>query len=371
MKILFTNISFDAYTGTQTVTRDLALALTRAGHTVTIYTRWIGRIADELRAAGIAMTDNLFSLDCAPDVIHGHHHEVLIEALVRFPDTPAVYLSHDATGLNDAPLKHPRIRRYFAVDKRCQARVERELGAAAGELVVIPNAVDTERFKLRGTLPAKPRRALVFSNYASKSTQLPAIQKACRKAGIELDVMGIATGTGSDHPETALPAYDLVFAKGRCALEAMAVGCAVVLCDRPGLGPIVTAEELDHLRSWNFGRALLTEPVKMGALLERIARYDAVDAAAVSARVRHEADLAGAAMRWEGIYREVVTGFDAAQVDRVEESRAVIEYLSRWHSSRRMEWEREQGRRLKRIPVVGKPIGWLGRWAVKRWRLFD
>ena len=35
--------------------------------------------------------------------------------------------------------------------------------------------------------------------------------------------------------------YDLVFAKARCALEAMAVGAAVVLCDTHGLGPMVTS----------------------------------------------------------------------------------------------------------------------------------
>ena len=371
MKILFTNISFDAYTGTQTATRDLALGVTRTGHQATIYTRWIGRIAGPLRDAGVAVTDDLFSLAEAPDIIHGHHHEVLIQALLRFPETPAVYLSHDATGQNDVPFAHPRIRRYFAVDKRCQARVMRELGKSEDEVGVMPNAVDTERFQARPPLPEKPRRALVFSNYASDRTHLPEIRKACRKAGIALDVMGSATGTASDHPETALPGYDLVFAKGRCALEAMAVGCAVVLCDWSGLGPMVSGAELDHLRSWNFGRALLTEPLVEGALLERIARYDAADAAAVSARVREEAGVGRAVSRWLEIYGEVVAGFDGSQVDRVAESRAVIEYMSRWHYSRRQEWEREQGRRLKRIPIVGKPIGWLGRWAVKRWRPFD
>lgn len=51
-----------------------------------------------------------------------------------------------------------------------------------------------------------------------------------------------------------LGGYDLVFAKARCALEAMAVGCAVVLCDVGGLGPLVTRAQVQHLRRWNFGR---------------------------------------------------------------------------------------------------------------------
>jgi hypothetical protein len=371
MKILFTNLSFDVYTGTQSVTRDLSVALTRAGHQVTIYSPWLGPIASGVRASGVAVTDDLFSLDDAPDIIHGHHHEPLMQALLRFPATPAISLCHDATGPEDTPFAFPRIRRYLAVDQRCQARVERELGKAAGPVEIVPNAVDTVRFQPRAPLPERPRRALVFSNYARDKTHLAAVKKACRQAGIALDVMGSAAGTASDRPEDVLPEYDLVFAKARCALEAMAVGNAVVLCDFAGVGPYVTAADFDAMRPKNFGRALLTEPLSAGALLKQIWRYDASDAAALSARVHAEASLSSAVDRWESIYSEVIAGFDAAQQDRQAESRATIDYMTRWHYSRRQEWEREQVRRLKRIPIVGKPIGWMGRWAVERWKLFD
>lgn len=371
MKILFTNLSFDVYTGTQSVTRDLAIALTRAGHQVAIYSPRLGPIAGEVCASGVAVTDDLFSIGDDPDIIHGHHHEPLMQALQRFPATPAIFLCHDATSQADTPFAFPRIRKYLAVDQRCQARVERALGQAAGPVEIVPNAVDTGRFQSRGPLPERPRRALVFSNYAYRKTQLPAVKNACRKAGIDLDVMGFAAGTASNHPETELPKYDLVFAKARCALEAMAVGAAVVLCDFAGVGPYVTAADFDAMRLKNFGRALLTEPLSASAVLKQIARYDPSDAAALSARVRAEAGLSGAVDRWESIYSEVVGGFDAAQLDRVAESRATIDYMTRWHYSRRQEWEREQGRRLKRIPIVGKPIGWIGRWALKRWKFFD
>jgi glycosyltransferase involved in cell wall biosynthesis len=370
MKILFTNLSFDFYTGTQVATRDLALALTQAGHRVTIYSPRLGPIVDGVRASGVAVTGDLFSIRDAPDIIHGHHHEPLMQALLRFPSTPAIYLCHDATSQADTSFPFPRIRRYLAVDLRCQARFARELGLPAGAVEIVSNAVDTDRFQSRPPLPVRPRRALVFSNYASNKTHLPAIRKACRSAEIELDVMGHATGTASDHPETALPRYDLVFAKGRCALEAMAVGNAVVLCDKPGAGPYVTAADFDAMRLKNFGRALLTEPLSASALLKQIARYDASDAVALSARARAVSSLSAAVARWESIYSEIIAGFDAGQVDREAESRATIDYITRWHYSRRQEWEREQGRRLKRVPIVGKPIGWIGRWAVKRWKPF-
>src|SRR5207253_11139176 len=100
---------------------------------------------------------------------------------------------------------------------------------------------DLARFARRRPLPPRPRRALIFSNRAHEYTFIPAVRSACRRRGLELDVGGAGVGRTVDNPETLLPNYDLVFAKARCALEAMAVGSAVILCDADGLGPLVTS----------------------------------------------------------------------------------------------------------------------------------
>jgi hypothetical protein len=84
-------------------------------------------------------------------------------------------------------------------------------------------------------------------------------------------------------PEGLLPHYDLVFAKGRCALEALAVGAAVVLCDASGLGPLVTAAELDGLRARNFGVRCPRARSTRRACWPRC-RYDPTDAAEVARR---------------------------------------------------------------------------------------
>ena len=85
----------------------------------------------------------------------------------------------------------------------------------------------------------------------------------------------------------------LVFAKGRAALEALAVGCAVVLCDAAGCGPLVTAADFDRLRPQNFGFRTLTEPVLTEGLLAQIERYDPEDAARVrfGPRCQHDATV--------------------------------------------------------------------------------
>src|SRR5262249_12358471 len=152
-------------------------------------------------------------------------------------------------------------------------------------------AVDLERFPQRGPLPSRPQRALVFSNYAAESNYLGTVRAACERAGIVLDVIGSASGRSCPRPGEVLGDYDLVFAKGRCALEAMAVGAAVVLCDVNGCGPLVTAANFDELRRLNFGRRALRNPVHPDVLDGAIASYDPDDALAVCRRVRAEAGL--------------------------------------------------------------------------------
>src|SRR5206468_3631377 len=105
---------------------------------------------------------------------------------------------------------------------------------------VLLNFVDLQRFKPRGPLPARPTRALLFSNYAREETHLTAVREACARTGLALDVIGEGVGNVWVRPEEALGNYDLVFAKARSALEALAVGSAVVLCHATGAGPMVT-----------------------------------------------------------------------------------------------------------------------------------
>jgi hypothetical protein len=130
----------------------------------------------------------------------------------------------------------------------------------------------------------------VFSNYTDR-WRASGVADACRSAGIELDVLGAAAGTATSVPHEVLQRYDLVFGKGRAAIEALAVGCAVVLCDYTGSGPMVTSADWDRLRRANFGFAELTRGHGADVLLAEIGRYDPDDTAAVSARIRAEAGL--------------------------------------------------------------------------------
>jgi hypothetical protein len=341
--------------------RDLAAGLVKRGHTPLAYSSQLGGVADELRAATISVVDDLNELAIAPDLIHGHEHMETMTALLHFPGVPAIYFCHSAYAWFDAPLFFPRILRYVAVDHACRDRLLSH-GIPEERIRVLLNFVDLDRFKRRSTpLPSRPQRALVFSNYANSQTHLPAVREACRRAQIQLDVLGDGEQNGSAEPEKIIGEYDLVFAKARCALEALSVGAAVILCDAGGVGPMVTSREFNKLRPLNFGIRTLTQPLDPDILVREIERYDSADAAAVSELVRATAGKELIIDELIGLYEEVIAEYRRlGQINIEGEGRAAAAYLRQLkidfatHGAASL----RLNERLQRVPLFG-------RWGIK------
>jgi glycosyltransferase involved in cell wall biosynthesis len=333
LNVLITNRELVRGGGTEIVTRDLAFELKRLGHAPAIYSPALGPLSDEIRDQGIPVFGNARSIEPVPDVIHGHSHPQTLAALLRFPVTPAIFVCHDATAWAGEPLIFPRVLRYVAVDERCRQRIEKNQRIARENIRVILNAVDLSRFKPRPPLPEKPRRAAIFSNYATKWTHTVPITRACESLGLELDVIGKGANTSTSRPEVVLPKYDLVFAKARCALEAMATGSAVVLCDFAGLGVMVSSDKFAELRQLNFGAGTLVRPLDPELIAAEIRKYDANDARLVAERTRKEASLSSAMGDWIDLYEEVAGDWRQRERSRetpaAEEMTAVAEYLLR------------------------------------------
>jgi hypothetical protein len=374
LRILITNHFLRGRTGSELYVCELATNLLRRGHTPIVYSPQLGQTARELRDATVPVVDNLNAIGSAPDLIHGQHHVETMSALLRFPNTPAVFFCHGWLPWEETPPKHPRIVRYVAVDEACLDRLVSENGIPEERVSVILNSVDLEQFLPRAPLPAKPERALVFSNEAKESTHLGAVREACRRKGLTLDVIGAYAGNVAARPQDVLGQYDIVFAKARCALEAMAVGSAVVLCDFLGTGPMVTSTELDRLRRMNFGIRTLKEKIDADVLEKQIARYDPTDAATVSRRIRDTAGREAAIDRIVAVYQEVIGEFceSGGARDHDAEARAEASYLR--HLSTYFESELESiltsrtflwRKRMLNLPVVG-PV--LRRVARRSWK---
>lgn len=329
LTVLITNHALAEPAGTEMYVRDLAIALLRRGHKPVVFSRDLGAVAAELKLATVPVVDDLEKVGSTPDIIHGHHHIDTMSALLRFPGVPAIYYCHGWFPFEETPLRFPRIVHYLAVDHTCLDRLVFEHGIAKERITVLLNFVDLSRFKKRNApLPHKPRKGLVFSNYAEESTHVPSVREACARAGIELDVVGNRTGNIADKPELILPQYDIVFAKAKSALEAMSTGTSVVLCDSLGLGPIVTTENFDQLRALNFGLRALARPVQADLILEEVSRYNADDAASVCELIRNSASHEQVIDELVKIYRAVTEEYKQQESPSVKsEFNATEEYL--------------------------------------------
>jgi hypothetical protein len=276
-------------------------------------------VANELREATIPVIDDLRLLTAVPDIIHGQHHLDAMTAMLHFPDTPAVYFCHGWLPWEEMAPHFPTIQRYVAVDDLCHERLQCVHGVPGERIRMIRNFVDLRRFALRGDLPATPRRALVFSNYINEDGCLAILRQACASRGIELDAIGLSVGHSEARPEQILGQYDIVFAKARCALEALACGTALIACDAAGLGGMVTPGNYERFRALNFGIRTLRDPITVETITREIDLYDATSAREVTQRVRAEAAMEPAIDEIIDVYQEAVDAQLAARATKYPE----------------------------------------------------
>lgn len=325
MRVLTTNCSLRGRSGTEVVTIDLALGLRRRGHEVCVLTPMPGASAEILKRHDIIVTDDPAKIPWPPDVIHGHHNHVLTAALAACPKAPALFVSHSSNFWFDGPPALPRVRKLCAVDEACRARVAADTGRSNDEITLLLNAVDTDLFEPRAPLPAKPVRALLL---AKNNAHADAVRAAASKAGVALDEIGSAFGNEADDLHERLKSYDLVFATARMALEALTVGCAVVVVDGRGLAGLVTSSVVDDWRARNFGLSLLTRQPTPETISAEIARYDAADAALAALRIRETASLSAYLDQVEAVHRDLLA--DPFVVDAVDDLRATGAFITDW-----------------------------------------
>jgi glycosyltransferase involved in cell wall biosynthesis len=352
LRVLLTNITLAGRSGTETVTRDLALSLLRAGHRPMVYSPRLGPIAEELRAASIPVADDIGDIRETPDVIHGHHVVQTAAAAVRFPDVPVLFVCHDFNSWHDVPPKLPNVQAFVAISDGFRDRLVIEEGVDPARVHVVLNAVDTERFQAGPPLPPKPRRALAF---VKNHGHLAAIQLACAARGVSVDAVGAAIDRLVDAPEALLHDYDLVFTSARSALEAMACLRPVIVCDGRGLAGLATTDLYPGWRRENFGLRVLSRPVTVVRLLAEIDRYDPDDAVAVGHRVREDAGLDSWAEAYVALYRQMIEGFAPATGD--EASRATARHLQTWDPNQRnAHWLKERADLLDTIRQLSSAL---------------
>ncbi|MFP8781047.1 glycosyltransferase [Hydrogenophaga sp. RWCD_12] len=336
LRVLITNIRLDGRSGTEIVTRNLAVGLKAAGHLPMVYSPHLGPIAEELRSQGIPVLSRIEQIRTDPDIIHGHHVIQTGVAAARFPHVPGIFVCHDFTAWHDEPPLLDNILHYVAVGDATRDRLTVESGIDASRLSLVENATDMQLYLPGPPAPSRPRKALVMLKGAA---QLAPIEAACQERGIQLDVAGAATGRPHEHPEQLFPEYDLVFASGLTAIEAMACLRPVVLCDHRGLAGFVNPTRYSEWRAQNFGLRALAQPLSKEALLAEIDLFSAAEATNIGQRVRRDCSLEPWVDRYLALYRMCIDRF--REQPPAPSHAAIAAHMEKWCSATQTSRRRE------------------------------
>lgn len=329
MRVLITNTRLDGRGGSESFLRDLARGLQCRGHSVLAYSSDSTQQERLLENDVVSVATDLENLPFRPDVIHAQHHLDAMTALASLPGVPALYHCHGAVWRESAP-KHPRIYRYLAVSRTLAERMTVEFNISPGDITVLLNGVDLARFRTVRSLPPRPARALFFnSRHRPDSDTVSAIREVAVRRRLELDFVGAYFGRITVEPEKLLPSYDVVFASGRSAIEALACGCAVVVLGRTSCGEMVRSDNFDRLRDANFAIPVNSSPPAIATIAAELDRFSAEDGAAVSTRLRDEADFRQVVDVLLRIYEQIVERHRSVEPDPPAEMLAISRYLRR------------------------------------------
>ena len=228
MRILMTQRELVTIAGSEMVTVEVAKALASRGHEIAVYSPKIGDVAKVLLPSGVQVLRELRDAPWEPELIYGQHHLPAMAAIARFSQSPAIYYCHGTQPWVERPPVHARIHKYIMMCEWMVLRSQTEFGLAPEQVTFVPNFVNLKRFSEVRPAPARIRNALLFGGPRLPDQELRKLEAACASLDITLDKIGHAYGTHRSRPEIFLQKYDLVFAIGKCALEAIATGCAVI-----------------------------------------------------------------------------------------------------------------------------------------------
>jgi hypothetical protein len=329
VKILITSTGLEGRGGTESFVRCLARNLESLGHSVMAYGSDPRQHERFLEIDVVPVATDLENLPFTPDVIHAQHHLDTMTALTALPGVPAIYHSHGAVW-RGCIVKHPRIYRYLTMSRTSARRIAIESNIPENEIEVVLNGVELTRFAKVRTLPAQPARALFYnSRHDRDSETVAAISEAASKRGLHLDFVGYSFGGLKAEPETFLIDYDIVFASGVSAIEALASGCAVIVLGRTSCGEMVQPENFDHLRGVNFSIANNSPPPSVEKIEAELRNYSSERSAKVTERLRDEADFRKLVTRLVEIYTEAIEKNRTQTPDMKAESLATSQYLRR------------------------------------------
>lgn len=329
MKILITNHDLRFRGGSELFTVGLANTLAATGHTVWVYAPQVGVVAEGLK--GATAFSSLDQIPEVPDVIHGQHNLPTAAALCRFTQTPALYHCHGYEPLIERPFAHPRIYRYMGISSRFPAWIAKITGCPVEAVETVYSGIHTENFARQCPVSDRLESALIYGHPRNfEKAAIEEIQSACTSSGIRLQVPDAKV----NEPEALLRQFDLIFATGRSAIEAMCAGCCVIPFRRDVCGAMVVPDNYEAQKVINFTVPPESKPVTEQWLLEELRKHDSRVVKNVSQLAAADFSIVNIAERLVRIYESVIAQHSTASINVGTESGA----LSHWLHTVGREW---------------------------------
>jgi hypothetical protein len=194
MRILYSVIHFDLLTGASMQVYELARALARRGHQVSVTAPDVGgELTRRAVEGGIAVhrVDEIPE-DCEPDLLHLNQAGLFTSLLRRYPTAPAIATIHSA-GQMDRPLPSDRIAFHACVRPEVRDAVVRQFGLPRERALVIYNGVDLDRFRAVAGKPPRARRLVLFVGTVGplrRQAALDLIERG-QRAGFDVRFVGM------------------------------------------------------------------------------------------------------------------------------------------------------------------------------------
>jgi len=249
--------------------------LKRQGHDVTVYSRYLGKIALRLAASGIRVIDDLEKLiDDDFDIAHVHHNINAIEIRQKFPMVPIVFLSHGVLPFLEKPPRiEVNITAFLAVSEEVRDQLVLS-GVDHHKVVIYRNLIDSQKFCQYKPIHHKPMKAIVLSNKIDKNHE-ETIRKACADLEINCRFVGLGYGiVEQDRLPFEINEADIVFSLGRGVMEAMLCGRIPIVYDYSGGDGMVTPDNFHELKQYNFSGRRYGKQFSVQELKDEIKRYD-------------------------------------------------------------------------------------------------
>ena len=245
-----TNHALGERAGSESYLETVAAELRRLGHEVVFFSTRPGEMAQRLREAQYDVLESVADLPADVDVVHGQHVDTVGLVRTRLPHTPLVFVTHSWVISLEEPVTELGAGAFVAFNDLTHRRLSAHEATRGREVLRLTQPV-TVSFADGARIPIAdvPRRAVAVSRRMKYLP--PRLAAACSAAGIEFDWLG-GPGRESADAREEMRTHDIVFAVGRTALEAMALGRAVFVVDDTSQGGWVRPDTHRSLEADGF-----------------------------------------------------------------------------------------------------------------------